>query len=366
MKTRNKIRVAFRADGGTQLGMGHIMRCLALAKAMQETAPGEIPGYPAIRDESLEIIFIIRRNTVVSTLIAENNHKVIEIPENFPGDEAALIKEILEKYDTNIVITDSYLIDRDYLEQAGSAADLLISIDDLNKIIFPSDLVINGNVYGPSLDYRSVSIDTEFLLGTDYVLLRDEFAPKGYRNINKEVERVLVSVGGSDPLDLTPKILQALSQVPLDFEIKVIIGPGFQNMKKIAEFAGVTQKPVELLHNVKAMASLMTSSDLAVTAGGTTLYELSCTGTPAVVLLQANNQDIAAAEMARQGTVINLGMGDGVSVPGLAAAITELCNDPEKRREMSKRGQALVDGKGCRRCARKIIQKFHKKKGVGF
>ena len=366
VKNRDKIQVAFRADGGPQLGMGHIMRCLALAKAMQETAVKDKLTSAIATDNILETMFITAQNSAVSRLIAENSHKVIEIPENTAEEQIAEVKEILEKHDTNIVITDSYSIDRDYLEQIGCGVDLVVSIDDLNQIIFPSDLVINGNVYAPSLDYQSVSPDIEFLLGTDYVLLRDEFAQKGYRSLKGEVKNVFVSVGGSDPLNLSPKIVQALGEAPCDFEIKVIIGPGFQNLKKIAESAGKARKPVELLHNVKNIAALMMSSDLAVTAGGTTLYELSCTGTPAVVLLQADNQKTAAAEMARKGAVINLGMGDKVSVSGLVSTITEICSDWEKRREMSKKGQALVDGYGCRRCAHKILQKFQTKKGVEF
>jgi len=360
MKKRDKIQVAFRADGGPQLGMGHIMRCLALASAMQKTALQE----PVIGE--LEIMFITAKNSAVSRLIMENGHTVTEIAQNAPGEEIAKVKEILEKHDTNIVITDSYSIERNYLEQIGCAADLVVSIDDLNQIVFPSDLVINGNVYATSMDYQSGISDTEFLLGTDYVLLRDEFAQIGNRTLKREVKNVLVSVGGSDPLNLSPKIVQALAEVPCDFEIKVIIGPGFQNLKKIAESAGKARKPVELLHDVKNIATLMTSCDLAVTAGGTTLYELSCTGTPAVVLLQADNQVTAAAEMARKGAVINLGMGDKVSVSKSSSTITEICADWEKRWEMSKKGQALVDGYGCRRCAYKILQKFHKKKGVEF
>ncbi|MBU7006380.1 UDP-2 [Peptococcaceae bacterium DYL19] len=365
VKNRNKIKVVFRADGGPQLGMGHIMRCLALAKAIQDAALEQMPGHAA-RGENVEIMFITAQNSAVSRLIAENGYKVIGIQRSNPVGEIAKVKEILEKHDTNIVITDSYSVDRDYLEQIGCAADLVVSIDDLNQIIFTSDLVINGNVYATGMDYQSGSSDTEFLLGTDYVLLRDEFVQKGDRTLKREVNNVLVSVGGSDPLNLTPKIVQALDEVPGDFETKVIIGPGFQNLKKIAEFAGKVRNPVELLHNVKNMAALMMSSDLAVTAGGTTLYELSCTGTPAVVLLQADNQVTAAAEMAQKGALINLGMGHNVSISKLSSIITEICTDWEKRWEMSKKGPALVDGYGCRRCAHKILQKYQTKKEWSF
>ncbi|WP_418791004.1 UDP-2,4-diacetamido-2,4,6-trideoxy-beta-L-altropyranose hydrolase [Phosphitispora sp. TUW77] len=353
MKKRDKIQVAVRADGGPQIGMGHIMRCLALAKAMEKI-------------ENLQIIFISVKNSAVSRLIAENSYKVIEIVENKPEKEIEEVNDILHKHDINIVITDSYSFDRTYLERIGYAADVVVSIDDLNRIVFPSDIVINGNIYAPCLNYRPGRSDTEFLLGTDYVLLREEFIQKGNRSINNEVKHVLVSVGGSDPLNLTPKILQALDRLPFDFDVKVVIGPGFNNLHKIVESAGKIQKPVEVLHNVKTMVPLMMLCDLAVTGGGTTLYELSCTGTPAVTLLQADNQEAAAAEMALQGAVINMGMGDEVSVPELASAIIQLCADREKRTAMSKKGQILVDGYGCQRCALKILQKFHTKKGVEF
>ena len=270
------------------------------------------------------------------------------------------------KYDINIVVTDSYAIDSAYLEYIGPSVDLLVSIDDLNHIVFSSDLVINGNIYAPDLDYSSSKIDTDFLLGTEYVLMREEFEGSGVRNIREEVKKVLISVGGSDPLNLTPKILLALGEIQSYLDVNVTIGPGFQNLRVIEEEADRMDKPVNLLPNAGNMAELMKTCDMAVTAGGTTLYELACTGTPAVVLLQADNQIAAASKMAEQGTVFNLGMGDKVPVSQLTSVISELICDWERRREMSQRGQSLVDGLGCRRCSSKILYKFHNKKGVGF
>lgn len=347
-----KPNVAFRADGDPRIGMGHLMRCLALAKELKEQAA--------------EIIFIGSVSPGARELIQKNNCTLLEMGEFYGRGEVNTVKEIIKNYDISIVITDSYAIGFEYLKEIRACGCLLISIDDLNQAVYPSHVVINGNIYAHKLAYKSAYGDTEFLLGTDYLLLREEFVKVTPRQLPDEVTHLMVTVGGSDPLDLTPKIIAGLGQVDADFRLSVVVGPGFTSAAKIKTAIENVGKQVELRTNTDNMAALMSSCDAAVTAGGTTLYELCRTGTPAVVLLQAENQILAAGELNDVGTIINLGMGNEVQVPEITKAVDRLCRDPQLRRSMAARGQTLVDGLGARRCAERIMKRYNTLKRWGI
>jgi UDP-2,4-diacetamido-2,4,6-trideoxy-beta-L-altropyranose hydrolase len=339
------IKVCFRVDGGKGIGMGHLMRSLALAKVFSE---------------EVEIKFIIKEDKSALKLLKENKCEFITLPFNLDyNEEIERVKNSISNEKAEILITDSYKIDQNYLIEMKSVVKKLISIHDFAPFSFPSDIVINGNVYGDKLDYSSISKDTEFLLGTNYLLMRDEFQRLEERMVNQEISNILVTVGGSDPLNLTPKVINSLDilekELKKSLHIDVVIGPSFNNIDKIIEMTRKNRLEISLHFNIRKMSRLMLESDLAITAGGTTLYELAATGTPAVVLLQADNQVLAAKEMERLGTIINLGFGNKVEIEKLAATLIEIAKNEAKRKKMSKVGQKLVDGYGATRCVERIL-----------
>jgi len=241
----------------------------------------------------------------------------------------------------------------------------LVSIHDFAPFPFPSDMVINGNIYARELEYKSLDTRARFLLGTEYILLREEFTGIGKRRLDKKVKRILVTVGGGDPLNLTPRILQALSNLsnladnPFisrdELKLHVIIGPAFKNLEEIITVAKDLQMTTAFHFNIRRISDLMVIADLAISAGGSTLYELAACGTPAIAILQAENQVQGAEALAEKGTVVNLGWGDKLTREDITASIIELSYNYELRKRMSKTGQDLVDGKGTLRCVEEIL-----------
>lgn len=339
------LKVAFRTHGGSKIGMGHLMRCLALANAFPD---------------DILISFITESDEMGLRVIKESGYKVFSFSTNSVQEELNFLKEII-KNNIDILITDSYKIDQEYLKELKNVVKRLVSIHDFTPFPFPSDLVINGNVYAPDLEYESYSGDTKFLLGTRYLLMRDEFIGLSGRIVNKEVKNILITVGGGDHLNLTPRIITSLDRLKEsslnvgNLHIDIVIGPAFNNTSSIIKSLRKTNIEMSLHFNVNKISNLMLKSDLAVSAGGSTLYELAATGTPAVALLQANNQIQAAEVMAEKGMIINLGIGDQVSSETIAKSITELINNYELRKKMSRAGQKLVDGKGAMRCVEEIL-----------
>ncbi|AGB42116.1 pseudaminic acid biosynthesis-associated protein PseG [Halobacteroides halobius DSM 5150] len=339
--------IAFRVDGGPTIGMGHLMRCLALATAF----PDEV-----------DIFFITKEEKSVEKLLQEYNINLITISSNLDyKEEIEKLKEIVIKYKLDTLITDSYQIDQNYLLELKKTVTKLISIHDFAPFVFPSDIMINGNIYAPSLDYHSLNGNTDFLLGTDYTLLREEFTNLSRQVIKDQVENILITFGGSDPLELTDRVLATLNQIDSNLidqdklHLDIVVGPGFSNLEKIIEEVQESKFEVALHFNITQISQLMLKSDLAISAGGSTLYELAATGTPAIVLLQADNQILAAQTMEEKGIIINLGFWDKTKEEKLVATLIDLMKKPKLRYQMSRKAQSLVDGQGIKRCVERIL-----------
>lgn len=330
--------------------MGHLMRCLALANAF----PGDI-----------DIFFITKSAGKTVELIKENGYKLISVSGvGQVQDELGLVKNAIINNDIDILIIDSYELAYDYLVSMKKVVDKLVSIHDFAPFPFSADIVINGNIYAGELNYKSVDGDARFLLGTKYLLMRDEFKELPGRNLNKKVKNILVTVGGGDPLNLTPVIIKGINMIEGNIalidkdnlHLDIVIGPAFTNLEEIVSMVRGVNIDISLHFNVNKISKLMLDCDLAISAGGTTLYELSATGTPAVSILQADNQVQGAGMLAAKGTIINLGMGDKLNIETIVEKITELIVDFELRKRMSRVGQKLVDGRGADRCVEEILE----------
>ena len=138
-------------------------------------------------------------------------------------------------------------------------------------------------------------------MGTDYLLLREEFKNLPEIEVRDKVHNILITVGGYDTRNLTPKIIKALNSIDFDeiddqyidnenLHIDIVIGPSFDNIDQIVTEVEKSSLDISLNFNVKKMSKLMIKSEIAISSGGSTLYELAATKTPALVMLQAENQ----------------------------------------------------------------------------
>lgn len=347
------VKLAFRVDGGQNVGMGHVMRSMALASAFPE---------------NVDITFIIKEDRDVIKLLTEAGYDLIVLEKNLDyKKEIDRVKDLIVSSHFEILIVDSYRVGQDYLIELKKVINKLVSIHDFAPFAFPSDIVINGNIYARELEYKSNTNSTKFLLGTDYTLMRKEFQDLPEQLVKKQVQRIIVTVGGSDPLNLTPKILKALNRSvnffkdsdyvsKNNFQINVIIGPAFDNINQIVKTVKRSQLETALYYNIKKMSSLMLESDLAISAGGSTLYELAVTATPTICLLQAENQRLNAQIMDKENIVLNLGPGDQVKMEDLINNIIYLIKNYQLRLKMGKKGQKIINGNGARKCVEEILK----------
>jgi spore coat polysaccharide biosynthesis predicted glycosyltransferase SpsG len=215
--------------------------------------------------------------------------------------------------------------------------------------------VLNQNIDAERLAYDCDS-DTELLLGTDYAMLRPEFQSwRGWqREIPEVARKVLVSMGGGDPDNVTLKVVQALRQTGIsDLEARVVVGPANPHLEALRQ-ATAHSTGIELLYDVTNMPELMAWADVAVSAGGSTCWELAFMGLPSVVLVLAQNQRGIAQGLDETGAAVNLGWHEDTSVEQIKNALFQLMRAPAVLGEMSRRGQELVDGDGVKRVAAKL------------
>lgn len=349
--------ILIRADGSRHLGLGHIMRSLAFAQGLEKTGA--------------KSIFVTRDyEPKVAEIIQRYRYSVEPMPKSYSfQDDLLLTAELANQHDAKLIMTDLCNTDTlanldeygEYLQGLKDTGKSLITIDDLNEMPFPSDIVINPNYGAENVNYASNN-STKFLLGPAYFIFRQEFveAAKVNRKIKKDVQNILVTMGGSDFLSLNLKVAGALTKLgrTADLNLRIVLGLDYTDSRKrdltgiLKDFAGT----LELIQGSDDMAGLMLWADLAITGGGLTKYETAATGTPSIIISQVAHQADLAKEFEKEGTTLNLGLGTGINEADIAEVVSRLLRDDALRAEMSKRGRKLVDGKGIERIISEIPQ----------
>jgi spore coat polysaccharide biosynthesis predicted glycosyltransferase SpsG len=183
-------------------------------------------------------------------------------------------------------------------------------------------------------------------------MLRPEFAVwrRRFRSIRTVARKVLVTMGGSDPENVTQRVIEALTLLGAPgLEAKVVAGPANPHVKTLEKIVASSKLPVQLLIDVPDMAALMGWADLAVSDVGSTCWELACLGVPAIVLAVTEQQLRIACDIESSGIAQNMGWYAAVSADRLAAALDVLLYSSFRRLRMSQQGRALVDGRGAER-----------------
>jgi RimJ/RimL family protein N-acetyltransferase len=197
------------------------------------------------------------------------------------------------------------------------------------------------------------------LLGPKYVLLRKEFLKwqDWRRDIRDLASKVLVTFGGTDPHNLTRKTLQALKKISIDsLQVAVVIGGNNPNHASFRSAVDELSAKIEFKRNVTDMAEPIAWADVAISAGGSTCWELAYMGLPGLVIVAAENQIPVAEDLAAAGVVENLGWHTDVSTQVISEALVRLLQSSEKRLAMSHNGRKMVDGKGVARVRKFILE----------
>lgn len=334
--------ILFRADGNPDIGTGHIMRCLSLADALQE--------------QGWEITFITAE-PYFQRLIQTRGYPctVLGTAYDRMEEELSIFLPIIERERPELVILDSYFVTPQYMEAIRNISRLLY-IDDLNAFDYPADAVVNYNIYSPELPYPQ---NKTYFLGPQYAPLRKEFQGLSQRNTKDRVENVLVSTGGTDQYHVALHCAEYLREhLPRENMIfHFVLGAMNRDIVQLEQIAEDFSF-IKLHRQVTDMCSLMLQCDVAISAAGTTLYELCACGLPTVTYILADNQIQGAQMFQKAGLMPCAGdiREDACFLERLFELLNSLADDFAQRQRIAEQMQGAVDGRGAARLAEAILK----------
>lgn len=342
--------VLIRADGNSIIGAGHIMRCLSIAEAVREA--GENVAF-AVADETFRKLI---ENKGFSVYVLGTKYTDM-------GSERNVILRILRETGAGLCLIDSYFVTDEYLRMINGVSRTAY-MDDMMDHAHPVDLLINYNIYAEASRYEAVYHNAciqipELLIGTEFTPLRSEFHEV---IINEEppAKTIFVSSGGTDTEHVERMLLERIRDEKERFREYVfhfVVGGLNQDWEDIQTLAESLQN-VELHRSVNNMKGLICQCSLAVSAAGSTLYELCRCGVPFITYVIADNQLQGADEFMKRGVAVSVGDVRTMDDPAtrILDALESVSKDKKLYRSLLAKSTLLIDGKGAKRIADRLLK----------
>lgn len=332
-----------RTDGNAKIGTGHMMRCMEIAKAYEETV-GSVQFLVADDDSKN---FIESKGFLCYKMDSVWNDMETELDRLSKCKEECKVERLL---------IDSYFVTKEYVNAWKSLGVKVAYLDDLAKDDFAPTALFNGAIWATKEKYAGVCTNaTKLYLGCKYLPLRKEFSTIEPKKVNQKADKILVLSGGTDPYHF---LLRFIDNIPKDMDGEcqyyLVCGIFNEDYEKILA-ACKERDNIHVLRNAGNLYEYMLMADVAVSAGGMTLYELCACGTPAITYLLADNQQGNIDGFIKEDIFETIGdIRDEIDFNLLFEQVRSLLNDYEKRMQKAERIQKLVDGKGAYRIAGKL------------
>lgn len=329
--------IVIRCDGSGSLGLGHVSRCLSLARALRSL------GVP--------VLFAMRPlEEAVLTRVADAGFPVSRLPlpagesDVLGADDLGALLETATGAGASTVLVDHYGASAEYLGILRSRGLGLAVIDDVgDRDLSAADWILNQNLGAEALSVRHRP-GAALLLGPRYALLRPEFArirAEQRRSFYADDRRVLLTLGGGDARAALRALLESLEDFSRALELRLL-------GRTLPSLTGLASHRVEALQDPPDVAASMAWADLSVNAAGSTCWELACLGIPMLLAVLSPDQEAIAAALVRYGAAVAFSARDPSDLP---ARVEDLLGRPERRRVLSEVGRGLVDGRGAERAA---------------
>lgn len=345
--------ILFRADGNQNIGLGHIMRCLSIADAA--AGAGE------------ECLFLTA-DAGGAKVVSARARKAVSLDGDYRrlDEELPQMAQWLAKKKPAALVVDSYYVTEHYLQElkelCGKQACKLVYLDDVLSFPYPCDVLINYNLFASRESYRKLYGESKgncpkLLLGTRYAPLRKEFQNRPLRNVGESVSTVFFSTGGADHEHVALRYLRHLAETKaMDrYYFHVLLGKMCVDAPEIKALAQSLTN-VAIHENVHEIYELMSRCDAAITASGSTLYELCASGVPIISYVLADNQRENARALCQCGAAAYAGdIRENANFPEtFDQKLNELDEKTEFRRSLTQTAHDLVDGNGAKRIAEAI------------
>ncbi len=318
-----------RADGSPEKGLGLVTRSITLANILKNYG---------------SVVFLVREGNLVRDFVKSKGYEAMLV-EGDEEQEYGMVKRQLKQNTKNVFITSLKNVPS-YLREINAFTVFLHPFPasepvkaDLNIYPFPTKIA----------GYPS---------GFPYLIINGAFMQK--QKTFLDIKKIFIAQGGSDPYNLTCKIIEALDKVKGDFEITAVLGLLYPYDEELGLLITKTGKKVNVLKNISAeeMAREIADADIAVSSASETIAEICYVGTPVIAVNHHERQNNLGQLYHERGAIINLGVGAEIANEKITQEIQNLISDKEKRERLAKTAQSLIDGKGASRIAALILEKI--------
>lgn len=330
------LSIVIRCDGGHALGLGHVVRCLAIAAELRErfsaavrfALGGDEAAFALVRAAAfpIERMGTARGASSLANLAAATKPDLVLLDLRTPDDEAEIAA----------------------LRRAGCRIAVL---DDAS----PRRLAADCSFFPPSaaaLDWSKARGERH--IGFEWIPLRRQFARAPLRHAGAE-PRALILGGGSDPQHIGRRFLASAARaLPASWRLDLVIGAAAAKDRSLDKLAGKLGARLTIHRNVSDMASLMAEADLALASFGMTAYELAAVGVPMLLLCLSEDHRFSASFLGDAGAAEIAGIAKEVTDAALDKAIARLAGDAARREQLGRRARALIDGQGAARIAERL------------
>lgn len=345
--------LVIRADAGPKMGTGHIMRCIALAQAWREAA-GDVVFCGHMGPDTGPHATLTSR--LARRLVAEGFELAPSVlPAGSEADATALVS-LCRQLGARAVVVDGYVFGTDFQSRLRGAGLCLLLVDDYHhQPTYHADLLLNQNPGWSTQDYAPLPKEA-LLLGPRYALIRKEFHTlKNAVHGLHSPPRVLVTLGGGDNRAALCTVLAGLALPKAPCCSATVLTGAVDPKDPLLQQAvqGFTGE-LKMLSTAPSMPEFLAQADMAISAAGSTCWELCLRGMPALALVLADNQAGIAHRLHELGTLWNLGPAASQTPDKVATALSRLCQSTETIKSMAAAGKALVDSHGARRVCMRL------------
>lgn len=359
-----------RADASKAIGIGHVMRCLALAEWLysHKVRPLLLTKYPNKLIESKvsllkgQIIYLPKSSSPPSDTYFHSRWL-----NGSESDDAKLCVDAIESEIQKIgksplfIVVDHYALAAPWEKKVSAHAPILV-VDDLSDRQHECKWLIDQTFGKKDDDYLGLVPDkTKLMIGPQYALIRKEFTEAAKllnRNLPKTEVRLLLTLGGVDKNNDTSKVLFFLDACMDINKTKIVTtvitsnsNPNLYNLKKVV----ARMKNTSLLLDVNNMAELMATHDVCIGAAGSTSWERCVMSLPTISIVLAENQKTIAKNLADAEVVLDLGLMANITQEKFMEIFYSLINDINLYNSLSIKSKSICDGLGCIRIMKEVI-----------
>ncbi|MES9905365.1 MAG: UDP-2,4-diacetamido-2,4,6-trideoxy-beta-L-altropyranose hydrolase [Sedimenticola sp.] len=363
------MHVVFRVDASISMGIGHVMRCLTLAEVLKRL------------DVKTTFITRMHQGNIADEILVQG-HEVLLLPELKSGfqrcrgdvahaawlgvtweQDAEETISAINGRSPDWLVVDHYALDARWHRSLCSQVGRIFVIDDLADRDLDCDLLLD-QTYGrdEKVYHELIHKRTRVLTGSHYALLRQEFAEFRSHAIErrkhyKVINRILISMGGTDPRNATITALKGIKRVSwaMPPTLDVVLGSKSPCLESVKRMVSLQQFNATISTDASNMAERMLEADIAIGAAGTTTWERCCLGLPTVTICMAENQSGIARGVSKAGASIDAGDVNQIAAKDIQNSVQLLVDDIGLATKISERCFLMVDGQGAARVAECMV-----------